>query len=168
MINALHKPLAVAILAVFIFISGLTVVFAGAQNTAIEPSVSERPADQLLSRYLRFNRLTTADGLSNFQVRGVTQDNYGYMWFTTFDGLNRYDGASVKVYRSDPEDPYSLSQKIWSDILMNPWLNQSFPKTPTIIVPDRHKKDFNASEAGLAPVAATPSHRITVKQGEQE
>jgi ligand-binding sensor domain-containing protein len=117
--NTLHKPLAVVILAVFIFISGLTVDFAGAQNTAVDSSVSQRPAD--LSRYLRFNRITESDGLSNLRVRGVTQDNYGFMWFTTFDGLNRYDGASVKEYHSDPEDPYSLSQ----NMVRHPIMDQS-------------------------------------------
>jgi hypothetical protein len=96
--NTLYNFLTIAFLASSLFISGLTVDLVSAQNTAVDSSASQRPADQLLSRYLRFNRLTTADGLSNLQVRGVTQDNYGFMWFTTFDGLNRYDGASVKVY----------------------------------------------------------------------
>ena len=35
--NILHKPLTIAFLAVFIFISGLNVDFVGAQNTALEP-----------------------------------------------------------------------------------------------------------------------------------
>lgn len=42
------------------------------------------------------------------------------------------------------------------------------PKTPTIVLPDRHEIDFNASQAGRAPLAATPLHPITVKQGKQE
>jgi hypothetical protein len=31
------------------------------------------------------------------------------MWVATANGLNRYDGSSVKVYRHDPDDPYGLS-----------------------------------------------------------
>jgi ligand-binding sensor domain-containing protein len=31
------------------------------------------------------------------------------MWFGTHHGLNRYDGASVKVYRHNLDDPSSLS-----------------------------------------------------------
>jgi ligand-binding sensor domain-containing protein len=62
-----------------------------------------------LSQHLRFSRFTSKDGLSNEQTRGVAQDNYGFMWFATLDGLNRYDGASIKVYRHDPNDPLSLS-----------------------------------------------------------
>jgi hypothetical protein len=67
------------------------------------------PAEIPLSKYLRFGSLTSEDGLSNDQVRGIAQDNHGFMWITTFDGLNRYDGSSIKVYRHDPDDPNSLS-----------------------------------------------------------
>jgi signal transduction histidine kinase/CheY-like chemotaxis protein/streptogramin lyase len=34
------------------------------------------------------------------------------MWFGTADGLSRYDGSSVKVYRHDPDDPNSLGHNI--------------------------------------------------------
>jgi len=109
MMNTLHKYLTIAFLAVSIFVSGLCVDWVGAQNTAVDPAASRRPADLLLSPYLRFGRLTAEDGLSNVQVKSVVQDNRGFMWFGTLDGLNRYDGASIKVYRHDPDDPQSLS-----------------------------------------------------------
>jgi ligand-binding sensor domain-containing protein len=70
----------------------------------VGPATTQSPADLLQSRYLRFGRLTAKNGLSNLQVRGVTQDNYGFMWFGTHHGLNRYDGAGVKVYRHDRGD----------------------------------------------------------------
>jgi hypothetical protein len=108
--KTLHKTLTIAFLAVSIFISGLTVDFVGAQNTAAGPAASRPPADLLLSQYLRFGRLTSEDGLSGNQTYNVAQDSYGFMWFATANGLNRYDGASVKVYRHDPDDPSSLSQ----------------------------------------------------------
>ena len=110
--NTLHKSLTIAFLAASIFISGLNVDFVGAQNTAGGPAASWRPADLLLSPYLRFDRLTADDGLSNLQVRGVAQDNYGFMWFGTHHGLNRYDGASVKVCRHEPDDPNSLGNNM--------------------------------------------------------
>ena len=59
--------LAVAILPVFIFISGFNVDLVGAQDTAAGPAASQRPADLLQSRYLRFDRLTADDGLSMFK-----------------------------------------------------------------------------------------------------
>jgi len=32
-------------------------------------------------------------GLSQNSVRTIHQDKFGFMWFGTWDGLNRYDGA---------------------------------------------------------------------------
>ncbi|WP_343524844.1 two-component regulator propeller domain-containing protein [Pedobacter sp.] len=48
------------------------------------------------------------EGLSNNSVRCIFQDHYGYMWFGTYDGLNRYDGSVVKVFRNRLKDDYSL------------------------------------------------------------
>jgi PAS domain S-box-containing protein len=109
MMNTLHKFLTIAFLAASIFISGLNVDFVGAQNAAVDPAASRRPADLQLSPYLRFGRVTAEDGLSNVQIKSIVQDNHGFMWFGTLDGLNRYDGAGIKVYRHDPDDPHSLS-----------------------------------------------------------
>src|SRR5881398_1879179 len=47
-------------------------------------------------------------GLSNNSVRCVFQDHKGFMWFGTYDGLNRYDGNSFKVYRNNFSDSSSL------------------------------------------------------------
>ncbi len=53
--NTLHKFLTIAFLAAPIFVSGLNVDFVGAQNTAVDPAASRRPADLLESRYLRLD-----------------------------------------------------------------------------------------------------------------
>jgi signal transduction histidine kinase/ligand-binding sensor domain-containing protein/DNA-binding response OmpR family regulator len=64
---------------------------------------------------IKFKRLSTVDGLSNFTVLAIAQDHRGFMWFGTMDGLNRYDGKNIKIYMEDPEVPYSLgSSYIWS------------------------------------------------------
>ena len=81
--NTLPKSLTIAFLAVSIFISGLNADFVGAQNTAVSTTASRRPADPVLSRYLRFGRLTAADGLSGDQTYHIAQDRYGFMWFST-------------------------------------------------------------------------------------
>jgi PAS domain S-box-containing protein len=112
MMSTVHKSLTITFLAVSILISGLTVDFVGAQNTAVIKATSRRSADPLLSRYLRFGRLTTEDGLSSDQTWDLAEDKHGFMWFATADGLSRYDGASVKVYRHNTEDPNSLSNNL--------------------------------------------------------
>jgi signal transduction histidine kinase/ligand-binding sensor domain-containing protein/DNA-binding response OmpR family regulator len=56
-----------------------------------------------------FRHLTIVDGLSQNAVAAILQDDRGFMWFGTKDGLNRYDGHSFLVLRHDPLDPGSLS-----------------------------------------------------------
>ena len=46
-----------------------------------------------------FKHITSANGLPQNYVRSVIQDSRGFMWFTTFDGIVRYDGYSFKTYR---------------------------------------------------------------------
>ena len=48
-------------------------------------------------------------GLSQNSINCIYQDKLGYMWFGTQDGLNRFDGYSFTVYRSDTRDSTSLS-----------------------------------------------------------
>src|SRR5687768_17582299 len=53
-------------------------------------------------------------GLSNNSVRCIYQDRRGFMWFGTYDGLNRYDGYSFKVFRNNFKNATSL---------INNWIN---------------------------------------------
>jgi signal transduction histidine kinase/ligand-binding sensor domain-containing protein len=57
---------------------------------------------------IRFTRLSTPEGLSQSRVEHIVQDDQGFMWFGTEDGLDRYDGYAVKVFRHDGT-PNSLS-----------------------------------------------------------
>ena len=56
-----------------------------------------------------FEKLSIKDGLSHSNVYTIIQDNLGYMWFGTQDGLNKYDGYDFTIYRHDPKNPNSLS-----------------------------------------------------------
>lgn len=53
--------------------------------------------------------LDISDGLSNNSITTIYQDSDGFMWFGTYDGLNRYDGYDFKVYRNRINDKKSLS-----------------------------------------------------------
>jgi signal transduction histidine kinase/ligand-binding sensor domain-containing protein/DNA-binding response OmpR family regulator len=57
----------------------------------------------------RFERLSTASGLSQSSIYKIIQDKKGFLWFATADGLNRYDGHNFKIFRNDPSDPATLS-----------------------------------------------------------
>ncbi|MCU0451816.1 MAG: hypothetical protein MUC97_18535, partial [Bernardetiaceae bacterium] len=58
---------------------------------------------------LHFWHLTVKEGLPNNYAVAVLQDLQGYMWLGTGDGLCRYDGYQVKVFRHDPANPRSLA-----------------------------------------------------------
>ncbi|TKG95495.1 hybrid sensor histidine kinase/response regulator [Puteibacter caeruleilacunae] len=45
------------------------------------------------------NYLTIKNGLSHNEVTSIIQDDYGFMWFGTRGGLNRYDGYQFKQYK---------------------------------------------------------------------
>lgn len=60
---------------------------------------------------LKFSSLSSDDGLSQSTINCIVQDNLGFMWFGTQDGLNRYDGYGFKVYRHNPADSTSLLDK---------------------------------------------------------
>lgn len=57
---------------------------------------------------LQLRYLTPDEGLSSSLVLSFLQDHKGYMWIGTYNGLNRYDGKNIKVYKHDISDPSSL------------------------------------------------------------
>ncbi len=58
---------------------------------------------------IRFTQLRSGQGLLEGEVNHIVQDDQGFMWFGTSDGLRRYDGYAFKEYRHNPQDPNSLS-----------------------------------------------------------
>ena len=62
---------------------------------------------QAQSPYLE--TISIEQGLSQGFVPSICQDEEGFLWFATKNGLNRYDGYHFKVFRNDPFDPLSLN-----------------------------------------------------------
>ena len=65
-------------------------------------------------------------GLSNNAVTSIYQDHNGFLWFGTYDGLNRYDGYGFKIFRNVIGDKTSLADNhissIESDAAHNLWI----------------------------------------------
>ncbi|MBN1893686.1 response regulator [bacterium] len=57
----------------------------------------------------QFRQFSTTDGLSDNSVNVVYQDRFGFMWFGTEVGLNRFDGYNFTVFHHNPPDTASLS-----------------------------------------------------------
>jgi len=58
---------------------------------------------------IKFKHITIDDGLSQNTINSMLQDKQGFLWFGTQDGLNKYDGYKIKIYKHDPDDSNSLS-----------------------------------------------------------
>lgn len=65
-------------------------------------------AIQLNAQNIQVRYLGIENGLSNNAVNTIFQDHNGFMWFGTYDGLNRYDGYSFKTYRNVIDDSTSI------------------------------------------------------------
>ncbi len=56
------------------------------------------------------------EGLSQTTITSILQDSEGFMWFGTYDGLNRYDGYEFKIYKQDRDNPASISHSLITTI----------------------------------------------------
>ncbi len=58
---------------------------------------------------LNFEHITVKDGLPTFTVNDIIQDDNGFIWFATENGLCRYDAYEFKVFQQYPADTGGLS-----------------------------------------------------------
>jgi signal transduction histidine kinase/ligand-binding sensor domain-containing protein len=58
---------------------------------------------------IRFRKLPNPQNLSQVRVGSIIQDGQGFLWFGTWNGLNRYDGYKLKVFKHKAGDNASLS-----------------------------------------------------------
>src|ERR1700743_1448012 len=79
---------------------------------------------------LRFTHISNEQGLSNSTINCIFQDSRGFIWFGTRDGLNRYDGVNVAVYKTTPGDTDSISDNfvrcIYEDAGHRLWIGTSY------------------------------------------
>lgn len=79
---------------------------------------------------LRFEQITIEGGLSQNYVEAIYQDKEGFVWFGTHDGLNRYDGYSIKVFTSKATDTTAISDNYIRSIIEDSkgylWIGTSF------------------------------------------
>ncbi len=55
-----------------------------------------------------FRVIGPAEGLPSTEVKAIARDHDGYLWIATADGLARYDGVGMRVWRYDPTNPDGL------------------------------------------------------------
>ncbi|WPP52112.1 two-component regulator propeller domain-containing protein [Catalinimonas niigatensis] len=77
-------------------------------------------------RSLRFQQLTTEDGLAQNMVDCMLQDSQGFLWMGTWNGLCRYDGYTFEVFNSEHTSPNALANNfiyvLLEDTYGNIWI----------------------------------------------
>ncbi|WP_281616002.1 two-component regulator propeller domain-containing protein [Flammeovirga sp. SubArs3] len=68
------------------------------------------------NKLLNFRPLTPEKGLSHINVTSLLQDRHGYIWLGTNNGLNRFDGFTVKNFNSNVGNSKGLSSNRISTI----------------------------------------------------
>lgn len=68
---------------------------------------------------IRFEHLTKTSGISQSTVYSIVQDKQGFIWIGTADGLNRYDGYTMKKYYHEPDKPNSLGNNRVYNLLVD-------------------------------------------------
>jgi ligand-binding sensor domain-containing protein/serine phosphatase RsbU (regulator of sigma subunit) len=89
---------------------------------------------------IMFGHLTVKEGLSQGSVLCILQDSRGFMWFGTQDGLNKFDGYEIKIFKHNPADPHSINDNfivyiaedsnrtLWFGTLNNPSILSKFDR----------------------------------------
>ncbi len=73
-------------------------------------------------RHHRYSKTHYDDhnGMSQWHITRIIQDKKGFMWFSTWNGLNRFDGYEFAVFKSQPGD----GNNITSDRIRNMMLGE--------------------------------------------
>lgn len=69
------------------------------------------------------SHFSTENGLSSNAIAHMTQDDYGYLWIATWNGLSRFDGYNFYNYRTGNGSHIpNLHNRIF-DLVIDPWQN---------------------------------------------
>lgn len=75
---------------------------------------------------INLGQLSITDGLSSGSITCILQDSKGFIWIGTEDGLNKYDGYQLSIYRHDPENSNSIGGNsvrcLFEDSRNNLWI----------------------------------------------
>src|SRR3989339_1104474 len=63
--------------------------------------ISLLPVSLLYSQTPPFHHYTVADGLASSTVFDIMQDQDGFIWFATLNGLSRFDGKRFTTFRTN-------------------------------------------------------------------
>ncbi len=94
------------------------------------------------AQYWKLNKIDNDQGLSNSAVTSIFLDSKQYMWFGTWDGLNKYDGRQVSVYKPDALSTTSIGNNIIREIFEDKHKNQWIVTDKNINLYDPNSEQF--------------------------
>ncbi len=72
------------------------------------------------------NSISSSNEISQHSILDIHQDRFGFIWFATQDGLNKYDGFKYEIFKSSENSsgtlPSNHIQSIAEDNDGNLWL----------------------------------------------
>jgi ligand-binding sensor domain-containing protein len=67
---------------------------------------------------ISFEKYGVTEGLPEEYVSSMVQDHQGFIWFTTQNGLVKFDGYRMQVFKGDPSNPEKLRGRHHSEGLL--------------------------------------------------
>lgn len=67
-----------------------------------------------------FHYYDNSNGLSSYNVRKIVQDDFGFMWIATQDGLNFFDGRDFKIFRNSGRFDRKIADNVVMDMAIQP------------------------------------------------
>jgi ligand-binding sensor domain-containing protein/signal transduction histidine kinase len=108
-----------------------------------------------------FEHISIEHGLSQTSVNDIFQDHKGFLWFGTQDGLNRYDGYTLKIYKNQPFDettlPHNWINTLAEDSDGNIWIGMA----SGLSIYDRRSDTFGIFTHGSDSLPVFTNKRIT-------
>jgi ligand-binding sensor domain-containing protein len=102
-----------------------------------------------------FRHIGSEQGLSNTTILCAFQDSRGFMWFGTRDGLNRYDGVNVTVYKNNPHSLRTIRDNfircIYEDGGQKLWIGTSYGLTSFNPQTDRFTRYWHSNTISKNP-----------------
>lgn len=117
----------------------------------------------------RFDHIQHKNGLSQAQAYWIFQDHLGYIWIGTQDGLNRFDGTQIKIFKNNPFDSTSLTHNwVWAvneDDTGDMWVGTFQGLCRYIRQEDRFVQYFHNSDDTTSISGNRPNNILKDKKG---
>lgn len=121
-------------------------------------------AAPLRAQELAVRQYDVSHGLSHNQVNAILQDSRGYIWFSTNDGLSRFDGHRIRAYGVHDGLPHQIAQGLTEDAEGRLWA--AFYRGGLVRVGDApsdpafERRQVDPSDLALVGLAVTRDGRI--------